>query len=211
MQPCVCIHPCRWTMKKFVVNLVNRSLGSPLIDGIFLVQKMCIYSCVTLQLYWLRAVQFNARSACDTSMFTSCIYKIYIFLRLASKCLNCTRSPEEIVQKLHKYDWKHKKNSLEIDSDNFTKLPVTFLVENNHENRVKFAKFLNILLNFSLWLCVVQVAWHNFKRFSRSNDDGKISLAFEISKCQATWTTHSHSEKFNKMLKILVKLCGNTT
>ena len=24
------------------------TLGSPLVDGIFLVQKMCIYSCVTL-------------------------------------------------------------------------------------------------------------------------------------------------------------------
>ena len=143
--------------------------------------KKCVFILVSLclQLYWLRAVQFNARSACDASMFTSCIY---IFLRLASKCLNCTRSPEEIVQKLHKYDWKHKINSLKIDSDNFTKLPVTFLVENNTENRVKFAKFFNILLNFSLWLCVVQVAWHNFKRFSLSTDNDKISLAFEISK-----------------------------
>ena len=78
------------------------SLGSPRVDGIFLVQKMCIYSCVTLSTTLLiRAVQFNVRSACDASMLTSCIY---IFLRLASKCLNCTRSPEEIVQKLHKYD-----------------------------------------------------------------------------------------------------------
>ena len=77
-------------------------LGSPLVDGIFLVQKMCIYSCVTLSTTLLiRAVQFNARSARDASMFTS---YIYIFLSLASKCLNCTRSPEEIVQKLHKYD-----------------------------------------------------------------------------------------------------------
>ena len=78
------------------------TLGSPLVDGIFLVQKMCVYPCVTLSTTLLiRAVQFNARSACDASMFTSCIY---IFLRLASKCLNCTRSPEEMVQKLHKYD-----------------------------------------------------------------------------------------------------------
>ena len=53
-------------------------LGSPLVDGIFLVQKMCIYSCVTLSTTLLiRAVQFNARSACDASMFTSFIY-IYI-------------------------------------------------------------------------------------------------------------------------------------
>ena len=51
------------------------SLGSPLIDGIFLVQKMCICSCVTLSTTLLmRAVQFNARSACDASTFTSCIY-----------------------------------------------------------------------------------------------------------------------------------------
>ena len=38
-------------------NSLWSSLGSPLIDGIFLVQKMCIYSCVTLSttllvLYW---------------------------------------------------------------------------------------------------------------------------------------------------------------
>ena len=59
-------------------------LGSPLIDGIFLVQKMCIYSCViTLSTTLLmRAVQFNARSACDASMFTSCIYILgkYIYM-----------------------------------------------------------------------------------------------------------------------------------
>ena len=40
------------------------TLGSPLIDGTFLVQKMCIYSCVTLSTTLLiHAVQFNARSA----------------------------------------------------------------------------------------------------------------------------------------------------
>ena len=66
-------------------------IGSPLIDGIFLVQKMCICSCVTLSTTLLmRAVQFNARSACDASTFTSCIY---IFLRLASKYLNCHVAP----------------------------------------------------------------------------------------------------------------------
>ena len=118
--------------------------------------KKCVFILVLLclQLYWLRAVQFNAWSACDASMFTLCIY---IFLRLASKCLNCIRSPEEIVRKLHKYDWKHKINSLEIDSDNFTKLPVTFLVENNNENRVKFAKFFNIL-SF-LYVCMVNTIY----------------------------------------------------
>ena len=41
----------------------NEILGSPLI---FLVQKMCIYSCVTLSTTLLMlADQFNARSACD--------------------------------------------------------------------------------------------------------------------------------------------------
>ena len=37
--------------------------------------KKCVFILVLLclQLYWLRAVQFNARSACDASMFTSCI------------------------------------------------------------------------------------------------------------------------------------------
>ena len=54
------------------VVAVYCSLGSPLIDGIFLVQKMCICSCVTLSTTLLmRAVQFNARSACDASTFTS--------------------------------------------------------------------------------------------------------------------------------------------
>ena len=131
-----------------------------------------------------------------------------------------------MVQKLHKYDWKHKINTSKIDSDNFTKLPVTFLGENNNENQVKFAKFFSILLNFSLWLCVVQVAWHNLKRFSRLNDDDKISLAFEIfpalntneilsssvkrenrlKLCQATWTTHSHSSQ-RKIQQNVEKLC----
>ena len=103
-------HFCDLTQKVAIVRNASKKkqrvdtiiLGSPLVDGIFLVQKMCIYSCVTLSTTLLiSAVQFNVRSACDASMFTSCIY---IFQRLASKCLNCTRSPEEIVQKLHKYD-----------------------------------------------------------------------------------------------------------
>ena len=67
-------------MASFVYLKIDRSahsisfisMGSPLIDGIFLVQKMCIYSCVTLSTTLLmRAVPFNARSACDASMFTS--------------------------------------------------------------------------------------------------------------------------------------------
>ena len=159
------------------------TIGSPVIDGIFFV---------------MHAVQFNERSACHASMFTSCIY---IFLRLASKYLNCTRSPDEMVQKLHKYDWKHKINTSKIDSDNFTKLPATFLGENNNENQVKFATFFNILLNFSLWLCVVQVVWHNFKRFSSLTDDDKISLAFEIFPALHTNEILSSSAKRENRLK----------
>ena len=50
----------------------GQTLGSPMINGID-------GSCVTLPATLLiRAVQFDARSACDASMFTSCIY---IFLR----------------------------------------------------------------------------------------------------------------------------------
>ena len=82
-------------------------LGSPLIDGTFLVQKMCICSCVTLSTTLLmRAIQFNAPSACDASMFTS----------LASKYLNCTRSPDEMAKKTTqirlKTQNKHFKNRL---------------------------------------------------------------------------------------------------
>ena len=62
---------------------------------------------------------------------------------------------------------------------------------------------------------------HNLIPFFCLNDDDKLSLAFEmywllktneslsssfkqkngIKLCQATWTTHSHSKKFNKILK----------
>ena len=59
-------------------------LGSPLIDGIFLVQKMCIYFCVTLStILLMRAVQFNARSACDASQ--------------ADRALNCTARINKVV------------------------------------------------------------------------------------------------------------------
>ena len=84
------------------------------------------------------------RSACDAS----CLH--HIFLRLASKYLNCKCSPEEIVQKLNKYAGKHKINTSRINSDNFTKLQATFLGENNTENGAKFVKFFNNFLNFLL-------------------------------------------------------------
>ena len=64
---------CRVAMTTTYKSTSCNSLGSPLIDGIFLVQKMCIYSCVTLP------TTFDyARSACNASTFTSCIYIIYI-------------------------------------------------------------------------------------------------------------------------------------
>ena len=70
------------------------TLGSSLIDGIFLVQKMCICSCVTLSTTLLmRAVQFNARSACDASTFTSCkiyIHDVNIAASQADRALNWT-------------------------------------------------------------------------------------------------------------------------
>ena len=56
-----------------LVSLVKPlSLGSPLIDGIFLVQKMCIYSCVTL----------SARGPvqCAVSLWCINVYIMYIYL-----------------------------------------------------------------------------------------------------------------------------------
>ena len=41
--------------------------------------KKCVFILVLL---CLRAVQFNARSACDASMFTSCIYIYYVYIYL---------------------------------------------------------------------------------------------------------------------------------
>ena len=82
----------------------GQSLGSPIIDGIFLVQKMCIYSCVTLSTTLLiRAVQFNARSACDASMFTS--WKIYIhdvniYASQADRALNWTARINKVVDRV---------------------------------------------------------------------------------------------------------------
>ena len=87
--------------------------------NIFLVQKnVYLFLC------------YSVYNFIDASMLTSCIH---IFLRLASKCLNCTRSSE--ISKAN-----------EILSSSFER-----------ENRLKL--------------------------------------------CQATWTTHTHGEKFNKMLK----------
>ena len=55
--------------------------------------KKCVFILVLLclQLCWLRAVQFNARSACDASMFTSCI-NIYTSLDSLSSCSKIFRS-----------------------------------------------------------------------------------------------------------------------
>ena len=54
---------------------------------------MCICSCVTLSTTLLmRAVQFNARSACDAPTFTSCIYihDVNIDASQADRALNWT-------------------------------------------------------------------------------------------------------------------------
>ena len=80
-----------------------KTLGSPLVDGIFLVQKVCIYSCVTLSSTLLiRAVQFNARSACDASMFTSCIYihDVNIDASQADRTLNWTARINKVVDRV---------------------------------------------------------------------------------------------------------------
>ena len=83
---------------------------------------------------------------CDTS----CKHYTYNIIRLASKFLNCIRSLQNIAQKINKYATKHEINTINISSDSFTNLPVTFLVENYIENTKKFAMFFNILLNFLL-------------------------------------------------------------
>ena len=79
---------CVWSWKKLNYEAwlcPYWTLGSPLINGIFLVQKMCIYSCVTLSTTSLmRAVQFNERSACDASTFTSC-FIMYIYFPKVGK------------------------------------------------------------------------------------------------------------------------------
>ena len=56
----------------------------------------------------MRAVQFNARSACDASMFTSCIYiflKIYIHdvnvdASQADRALNWTARINKVVERV---------------------------------------------------------------------------------------------------------------
>ena len=102
-----------------------QSLGSPLIDGIFLVQKMCIYSCVTLSTTLLITRGPVQRAV---SLWCINVYIMYIYFpKIANEILSISKANEIL--------------SLSVE----------------RENRLKL--------------------------------------------CQATWTTHSHSEKFNKMLK----------
>ena len=86
--------------------------GSPIIDGIFLVQKMCIYSCVmiiTTVLIMHGPVQWCSQ------LVMHHVYIMYIYFpKVGSKYLNCKHSPEEIVQKLNKYTGKHKINTPKI-------------------------------------------------------------------------------------------------
>ena len=67
---------------------------------------------------------------------------------MASKYLNCTSSLRKIARKINEYATKHEIDTTKVSSDNFTNLPVTFLVENDIENTEKFGIFFNILLNF---------------------------------------------------------------
>ena len=85
-----------------VVGFTGFLLGSPLIDGIFLVQKMCIYSCVTLSTTLLiHAVQFNARSACDASMLHHvCIHDVNIDASQADRALNWTARINKVVDRV---------------------------------------------------------------------------------------------------------------
>ena len=56
-------------------ELASGSLGSPLIDGIFLVQKMCIYSCVTLSTTLLIHTVQASQADCALN-WTACINKV---------------------------------------------------------------------------------------------------------------------------------------
>ena len=67
---------------------------------------------------------------------------------MASKFLNCTRSLQNIALKIKKYATKHEINTIKVNSDNFTNLPVTFLVENYIENTKKFAMFFQYFVEF---------------------------------------------------------------
>ena len=78
-------------------------------------------------------------------MFTS---HTYILLRLASKFLNYTCCPREMVKKLNKYAVKHKINRININSYTFTSLPVAFLVENSTENTEKNCKVFQHFVDF---------------------------------------------------------------
>ena len=53
----------------------------------------------------MRAVQFNARSACDASTFTSCIYILYIHdvnvdASQADRALNWTARINKVVERV---------------------------------------------------------------------------------------------------------------
>ena len=91
----ICIN-CKLPQKLLCVTL-----GSPLIDGIFLVQKMCIYSCVTLSTTLLiHAVQFNARSAWRHQCRKICIHDINIDASQADRTLNWTARINKVVDRV---------------------------------------------------------------------------------------------------------------
>ena len=107
-----------------------------------------------------------------------------------------------MVQKLHKYDCKHKINTSKKDSDNFTKLPATFLGENNNENQVKFAKFYNILLNnfFKALYGRIELDVCKSKTFQSSYFNRLVKLWNHVCKI-APSTTFASLSSFKRSLK----------
>ena len=112
--------------------------------------NMCIHICIiyacVMNCTQSPTVLITNGQSCDTS----CKHYTYNIIRLASKFLNCIRSLRNIALKIKKYSTKHEINIMKVSSDNFTNLPVTFLIENDIESTKKFAMFFNILLNFFL-------------------------------------------------------------
>ena len=99
------------------------TLGSPEINGnIFFIMNMYIHVCIiyacVMNCTQSPTVLITHGQPCDTS----CKHYTYNILRLASKFLNCTRSLQNIAQKINKYATKHEINTIKVSSDNFTNL-----------------------------------------------------------------------------------------
>ena len=102
----------------------GHTLGSPEFNGnIFFLMNMYIYVCIRyacgINCTQSPAVLIKHGQLSDTS----CKQYTYNILRLASKFLNCTRSLQNIAQKINNYAAKHEINTMKVSSDNFTNLP----------------------------------------------------------------------------------------